>query len=269
MPAERRGMALVTGASGGIGAAICRALSTEGYPIIAQYRDGEDRARALVQDIQAVGGHATMARADLSTTAGISHLIRRVTAVVTQHAVPRLEVLVNNAGKLLGPSLSEATFASFDEYMAVNLRAPLFLIQGLSGLMRNGASIVNISSASAHIASEGDMVYAMSKAGLESLTRNTAITLAPRGIRVNGVIPGFTKNGHPAFDDERALNYMSGMSALGGVAEPDDVAEAVRFLASARSSRMTGTFVDVSGGMTLRPRTRSEAGSVRSFVDSE
>ena len=131
--------------------------------------------------------------------------------------------------------------------------------------MLNGGSIVNISSASAHFSSPGDIIYAMTKAALESFTRNVAEAVADRGIRANVVIPGFTDNGHPAFSDDRVRQYMSSFSVLGGVADPETVAEAVRFLISDRSRRTTGASIDVTGGSTLGARG-SRGGSVKDLL---
>lgn len=137
--------------------------------------------------------------------------------------------LVNNATRLLGPSFGETTPAQFDAYFALNARAPFLLAQELCRRMTAGGGVVNVSSASAHFSSPGDIVYAMSKAALESLTRNMAEAAAARGIRVNTVVPGFTDNGHPGFHDPAVRSYMGSFAVLGGVSAPEDVAEGVRF----------------------------------------
>lgn len=254
-------LALVTGASGGIGLEIARALMSDGFFVVAQYRSNPQKMAVLADG---AGEKCEVVHADLASTGGITTLVE---AVRHRAATSGMQVaaLVNNAGKLLGPSFADATPEVFDEYVAINTKAPFFLTQMLSQDMHVGASVVNISSASAHIASAGDIVYAMTKTALESLTRNMAEALAPRGIRVNAVVPGFTDNGHPAFEDERALAYMSSLSALGGVAAPFAVADAVSFLVSEKSYRTTGSILDVTGGMTLHPRPHRE-GSVRNLL---
>lgn len=254
-------LAVVTGASGGIGAQIVETLISDGFFVVAQYHRNELGAAEL---LERASGRCELVQADLATVDGITAV---VDAVRNQASTSHMQVaaLVNNAGKLLGPSFADATPESFDAYVDVNTKAPFFLTQKLSQDMPAGASVVNISSASAHIASAGDIVYAMTKAALESLTRNMAEALAPRGIRVNAVIPGFTDNGHPAFTDEQAVAYMSSLSALGGVAAPSAVADAVSFLVSDRSYRTTGSTIDVTGGMTLHPRPHRQ-GSVRDLL---
>ncbi|KQR47602.1 hypothetical protein ASF87_01090 [Microbacterium sp. Leaf161] len=257
-------LAIVTGSSGGIGAEIAKALSRDGFHIIAQYRSNAERANILRATIQDSGGGCDLVKADLSSMDGIHSFVEAVRerASGSQRSV---STLVNNAAKMLGPSFTEATPASFDEFVSLNTRAPLFLAQLLSRDMVAGASIVNISSASAHIASAGDLVYAMTKSALESLTRNMAEALAPRGIRVNAVVPGFTDNGHPAFSNDAAVAYMSELSMLGGVAPPSAVADAVSFLVSDKAHRTTGAILDVTGGMSLHPRPHRQ-GSVRGLV---
>lgn len=265
MTLRLQGVAVVTGASGGIGAAICHALSREGFFIVAQYRSGTERVADLATEIRAAGGALQVVRADLSDSDGVEALTRAVRQRLLSSPELPLRAVVNNAGKLLGPAFSEVTTASFDEYVNINLKAPFFLIQGLAGMMGAGSSIVNVSSASAHIASGGDIVYAMTKAALESVTKNAAIALGERGIRVNAVVPGYTNNGHTAFRDEAALAYMGDLSVLGGVASPQDVANAVKFLLSNESARTTGSLLDVTGGMALHPRARG-AKTIRTIV---
>ena len=258
MPSTRE-IAIVTGASGGIGSAICRRLAADGYAIVGQYRSDAAAAQSLKASLEQRGAACDLVRADLAEPQGVESVVAHVRRLIERDPHARIRVLVNNAGILLGPSLQDATHDTFDRYVAVNLRAPFFLVQGLADLMDRGAGVVNISSASAHIASAGDLVYAMTKSGLESLTKNMALALAPRGIRVNAVVPGFTDNGHPAFSDEAARAYMGGLSALGGVASPEDVAAAVAFLVSDASARTTGSLLDVTGGMTLNPRPHGGA----------
>jgi NAD(P)-dependent dehydrogenase (short-subunit alcohol dehydrogenase family) len=240
-------------------------LHAEGYGIIAQYRASHDKAEKLAQGIRSNGGYFDAVACDLGSAEGVDAVVRVVEVTLDRNPVYELHALVNNAAKLLGPAFGEATVDQFDDYMAVNVRAPFFLSQGLSPLMAPGGSIVNISSASAHFSSPGDIVYAMSKAALESLTRNMAEAIAGAGLRVNSVVPGFTDNGHPAFQHAAAREYMSSFSVLGDVAEPQVVAEAVSFLVSARSNRTTGTVLDVTGGSTLGARNRP-ALSVREFL---
>ena len=247
-------LAVVTGATGGIGGAAAVALARAGYAVLAHYGTRSDRAEELRGRIVAEGGRCHLVSSDLGTAGGIAPVGAAVDALLAQDPGLELRLLVNNAAKLLGPSFFDATPEAFDEYFAINTRAPLFLAQRLVRSMTAGGSIVNVSSASAHFSSPGDIVYAMSKAAVESLTRNLAEAVASRGIRVNAVIPGFTDNGHPAFGDEAVREYMSSFSVLGGVSDPETVADAIVFLASDAARRTTGALLDVTGGSTLGAR---------------
>lgn len=255
---------MVTGASGGIGAEIAKMLSADGYYVLGQYRTGRERATQLETALAASRSGGEVVEADLSSSAGLATLVDAVRTRASQSGL-QVTALVNNAARMLGPSFVDATPQEFDDFVAINTKAPFFLSQHLSRDMVAGASIVNISSASAHIASAGDIVYAMTKSALESLTRNMAEALASAGIRVNAVMPGFTDNGHPAFSDERAVAYMSSLSMLGSVAAPAAIANAVSFLVSGRANRTTGAVLDVSGGMSLHPRPHRH-GSVRDLL---
>lgn len=256
---KNKNIAVVTGATGGLGSAISERLGAEGYVVFAHYWSSSKEAETLQDKITDKGGECVLVRADLTHNSGVDHLVAAVSKYATQCRSSQLSVLVNNAAKLLGPSFYEATPEVFDLYQAINVRAPFFLAQRLSKQMVGGGSIVNISSASAHFSSPGDIVYAMSKAGLESLTVNMAEAVSGRGIRVNTVIPGFTDNGHPAFQDNRALQYMDGFSVLGGVGDARDAAEAVAFLISDRARRCTGIALDISGGSTIGARRHAGA----------
>ena len=257
------GTAVVTGATGGIGSAICRRLAVDGYEIVAAYHSNHEAAHTLSQDVSAMGGRLYPVCCDLATPDGVHELVAAIRDRTSKES--QLHALVNNAAKLLGPSFHEATEAQFDAYFALNVRAPFFLAQQLCQLMPTGASIVNVSSAGAHFSSPGDIVYAMTKAAIESLTRNVAEAVAPYGIRVNTVIPGFTDNGHEAFRIQEVRDYMDSFAVLGGVAQPADVANAVSFLVSDQARRTTGAALDVTGGSILGAR-RNAAASVRHII---
>ena len=258
-------LAVVTGSSGGIGQATALRLHRAGYAVVAHYSSNGARAQALKAVIEDDGGHCLIAQADLSSSDGIRTLIDNVDRELVLHPHLELQALVNNAARLIGPSFGTATIDQFDDYFALNTRAPFFLAQALSERMRPGGSIVNISSAGAHFSSPGDIVYAMSKAAVESLSANGAEALAERQIRMNTVVPGFTDNGHEAFQNPDLLAYFSGFSVLGGVSMPDTVAEAILFLLSDSASRTTGSILDVSGGSTLGARPSSSV-SLKNFV---
>ncbi|MBF0816243.1 SDR family NAD(P)-dependent oxidoreductase [Microbacterium paludicola] len=259
-------LVVITGASGGIGRAIVRGLVASGHAVVLHYHRNESAARTLAEEIGAGGARAFIAQADLTEPSGVGDLVAHVDQILEATPGLSLHGLVNNAARLLGPSFDDASPEQFDLYFALNTRAPLFLTQQLSARMSSGGSIVNVSSAGAHFSSAGDIVYAMSKAALESLTRNAAEALAPRGIRINTVIPGFTDNGHPALAVPGVREYVSTYALLGGIASPAPVADAVAFLLSPHAGRTTGTALDVTGGSTLGARPRSSKISLRDII---
>lgn len=258
-------LAVVTGATGGIGVATCRALGREGYVVIAHYNSNHDGARELAKEMGRSGQACHLVSSDLSCDAGVDQVVGYVDELLASYPSSSLGALVNNAARLLGPGFFEATPAQFDEYFSLNTKAPFFLAQQLSTRMLAGGSVVNVSSASAHFSSPGDIVYAMTKAAIESLTRNMAEAVASRRIRVNTLVPGFTDNGHPAFQDRSVREYMSSFSVLGDVSTPEAVADAIIFLLSDQASRTTGSILDVSGGSTLSARGQ-RAGTVRDLL---
>lgn len=260
-----RRAAVVTGSTGGSGAAICEKLADDGYAIVAHYNSNHDRAQALEERLREKGTTCFTVSADLREPSAFDIIDKCVQQAEAQGLT--LHALVNNAGLLLSPSFFETTPDAFDDYIGVNTKAPLFLAQRLVERMSAGGSIVNISSASAHFSSPGDISYAVSKAALESLSINMAEAVGPLGVRVNYVVPGFTDNGHRAFGIEAVREYMSSFSILGDVADPMVVAEAVSFLVSDAAARTTGTGIDVSGGSTIGARGHRD-GSVARLLDS-
>ncbi|GAA2030897.1 SDR family oxidoreductase [Yaniella flava] len=258
MSISNRRIAVITGASGGIGRATAIKLCDEGYDIIAHYHSDLLRSQELQEQIEQKGRLCWLVTADLATEEGINSLLCGVADVLDVLPNSSLTALVNNAALLLGPSFEEATVSEFDRYFAVNSRAPLFISQGIAKLMAPGGSIVNISSAAAHFSSPGDIVYAMTKATIESFTKNAAQALAGKGIRINAVMPGFTDNGHQAFKSPTIRTHMSNYSVLGGVSSPETVAEAISFLLSDQADRTTGAVLDVSGGSALGARQREK-----------
>ncbi|GAA1532502.1 SDR family oxidoreductase [Brevibacterium picturae] len=261
----RTGTVIVTGCTGGLGQATCRLLAAQGFDIIGQYRSREDAAMALQEDVARVGGRASMVCADLADPAGVDRLVSEVEDILSQPGTSSLMGLVNNAAKLLGPAFGSATARQFDDFMSLNIRAPFFLAQQLSTLMCAGGSIVNVSSVATRFSSPGDIVYAMSKAALEALTYHAAEVLAEKGVRINTVMPGFTDNGHPAFGEPRMREFMSSFAALGGVAQPEEIAASICFLISDASSRTTGSILDASGGSALGRRPAE--GSISNLLD--
>jgi len=247
-------VAVVTGAAQGIGRAIAEHLHARGARLVLVDRN----ATALVETASAI--RATRASAvdplvaDLSDPAAIESLANDVATLA-----PRVDVLVNNAGIELDLPFSEVTAPVFDRIIAVNLRAPLLLTQALAPLFPpSGGAIVNISSIHASHAFPNAIPYACSKAGLVALTRNLALELAPRNIRVNAICPGYIDT---AMWDEwlRSLPDAAAVAAattalhpLGRRGLPSDVASAVAYMAGPQAAWITGTHLVIDGGLTIR-----------------
>ena len=240
--------ALVTGASRGIGRASALALARAGAQVLVHYGNAEQEAAAVVDEIRAAGGKAEKIGVDLGQPEGPHELARRVREIIGG----RLDVLVANAGISKAASIEDTTLADFDAQFAVNVRAPFFLVQQLLPALCEGSSIVLVSSLAAH-ASVGTLsAYAATKGAIDTLVKHFAAALGSRGIRVNAVAPGVVETDMSNFartEDGRA--FTLGMQALQRVAQPDDIADAVAFLASNEARWITGDTLRVDGGSKL------------------
>ncbi|MEV6535304.1 SDR family oxidoreductase [Streptomyces sp. NPDC051639] len=232
--------ALVTGATAGIGRAVALQLADEGAEIVVHGRD-QDRGADVVAEIEKAGGSARFVQADLGDPADVERLAREAGDV---------DVLVNNAGVYKFLPTSEMTTELFDLHMDLNTKAPYVLVRALApGMAQRGrGSIVNISTLAATVPAKGAGMYAASKAALEQLTSVWAAEFAERGVRVNAVAPGPTRTPGTDAMDAASLQAIANTTALRRIAEPEEVAEAVVFLASRRASYITGVVLEVAGG---------------------
>ncbi|WP_250527445.1 SDR family oxidoreductase [Caballeronia sp. GAWG2-1] len=240
--------ALVTGASRGIGRATAFALSRAGASVLVHYSSGEQEAEAVVAQIRAAGGTAQKVQANLRDADGPHQLARRVREVVGD----RLDILVANAGISKAASIENTTVDDFDALYAVNVRAPYFLVQQLLPAMCKGSSVVLLSSLVARASVNSLSAYAATKGAVDTLVKHFAATLGERGIRVNAVAPGVVETDMSNFtktDDGRALTL--GIQALKRIAQPDDIGDAVAFLASNAARWVTGETLHVDGGSKL------------------
>lgn len=245
-------IALVTGASRGIGRAIAIALAEQGARIIVHYHQAGDAADGLASEIRAQGGEAWTVAADLSAADGASVLAHAVKAIVRDASAGGLDILVNNAGVGLRARIADVREEDFDRVLQVNLKTPFFLIQQLLPVLRDGGRIINVSSMGTRAAYPEMSVYAPSKGGLEALTLLLAAELSPRNITVNAVLPGATATdlNQRARDPETA-KVIAQTVALGRVGQPDDIADIVTFLASNAGRWVTGQNIDATGGQRL------------------
>lgn len=240
--------ALVTGASRGIGRATALALARAGARVLVHYSSGEKQAAAVVADIRAAGGHADKVAANLRDADGPRALAKAVREIVGG----RLDILVPNAGISRAASIEETSVENFDDLFAVNVRAPYFLVQQLLPVLGKGNSIVLLSSLAAH-ASVGTLpAYAATKGAIDTLVKHFAAALGERGIRVNAVAPGVVATDMSSFTKtEAGRDVTLGMQALKRIAQPDDIAGAVAFLASDAAGWITGDTLHVDGGSKL------------------
>jgi 3-oxoacyl-[acyl-carrier protein] reductase len=247
--------ALVTGASRGIGWATASALAKAGAHVLVHYGRSKREAESLVAEINTKGGRADAVSADLSTPDGASLLAKQVRSIVGD----RLDVLVLNAGVSKSARIADYTVEDFDSLFATNVRGPFFLVQQLLPALGEGSSIVAISSAGARmvvgkpsVENPSILAYASTKGALETLVRNWAALLGPRGIRVNAVAPGVIDTDMSNFTKTEAGREVAlGMQALKRLGKPEDVADVVAFVASDGARWITGASIPVDGGSKL------------------
>ena len=233
-------VALVTGATAGIGRAVARRLAAAGAEVVVHGRD-EGRGQEVVTEIEKGGGHARFIAADLTDAADV----RRLAA-----AAGDVSILVNNAGVYQFGATADVTDAVFDAHIDLNLRAPFLLVQELAPEMaaRGGGAIVNISTFGASVAGRGGGIYGASKAALELLTLVWADEFGPQGVRVNAVAAGPTRTPGTAVYGEMA-EALGRAFALNRTAAAEEIAEPVVFLASPAASYVNGAVLQVNGGL--------------------
>lgn len=242
MPSLSGKVAIVTGASSGIGRAIAERFAEEGAIVVINYSRHAEQAQQVVAGIQAKGGKAVAVQADMSMVTEARRLVRDTVA-----QFGRLDILVNNAGKFTPKSLEETTEADFDRVVALHAKGPYFAIQEAASVLRDGGRIVNISTALTHFAFPGATAYLGSKSALEQYAKGMALELAPRGITVNTILPGFTDTG--ALTDEIRERGVR-MSPFKRVGQPKDIADVVAFVVSEEARWLTGQNLHAGGGIT-------------------
>ena len=255
MATLRNKTALVTGASRGIGRATAAALAEAGAHVLVHYGRSSQEAESLVDSIRAKGGRAEAIRADLATTDGATWLAKEVRSIGGE----RLDVLVCNAGVSKSATIRDHTLEDFDNLFATNVRGPFFLIQQVLPILGQGSNIVLISSLAARtvvgtpdLDNRSILAYASTKGAIETLVKNFAAILGPRGIRVNAVAPGVIETDMSNFiKTEAGREVTLAMQALKRIGQPEDVAEVVAFLASDAARWVTGASIPVDGGSKL------------------
>lgn len=248
--------ALVTGASRGIGRAIARRLAADGALVAVHYGTNEAAAKQTVAEIAEAGGRAFPVRAELGGDGDVDELFAGLELGLREHTGDvALDIVVNNAAVNGGGAIEQATRADFDRMFAVNVRAPLFILQRALPILRDGGRIIAISSAATRIALP-EIVYAMSKAAVDTMGRTLANSAGARGITVNTVAAGPTEtdmNPWMRADPAMAETMAAASQAIARVGQPADIADAVAFLASADARWVTGQVLDATGGCFLGP----------------
>jgi NAD(P)-dependent dehydrogenase (short-subunit alcohol dehydrogenase family) len=247
--------ALVTGASRGIGRSTALALARAGANVLVHYGRSAQEAESLVAAIRAEGGRANAVSADLGTPDGALLLAKQVRSI----AGDRLDVLVLNAGIGKSARIADYTVEDFDNLFSTNVRGPFFLVQQLVPVLGDGSNIVVISSLGARLVvgkssleNPSILAYASTKGALETLVKNWAAILGPRGIRVNAVAPGVIDTDMSSFTKTEAGREVAlGMQALKRIGKPEDIADVVAFLASDGARWITGASIPVDGGSKL------------------
>lgn len=247
-------IALVTGSSGGIGAAIAAGLVRCGARVAVNGLHNMERAEEVVAAIRASGGEAAAFRADVTDTAAIGSMV----ADITSHFGGPIELLVNNAGHLVQRSPIETMNEElYSRIMDVNLKSAVFVSKAVIPGMKaaGGGRIINLTSVAAHNGGgPGAAIYAASKAAVIALTKGLAKELAPAAITVNALSPGFIGQTafHATFTSEEGRASAVSTIPLGREGNPDDVAGAALYLCSELGSFITGETIEINGGMFMR-----------------
>ena len=238
-------VAIITGSSHGIGAAVAERLAADGLAVVINYSSGPDAAEALVAKIETAGGVASAVRADVSDPAAVAALFD---AAIQTHG--GVDVLVNNAGVMKLALIAEAEDALFDQHITVNLKGTFNTLREGAKRLRSGGRIINFSSSVVGLLQPTYAVYAATKAAVEAMTSVLAKELRGRNITVNAIAPGPTATdlflkGKP----QAVIDHLAKLAPLERLGEPDDIARAVSFLAGPDGAWINGQVLRANGGI--------------------
>ena len=238
-------VAIVTGASRGIGAAIAERLAADGFTVVVNYAGSAGEAEALVARIEAAGGKAIPAQADVSDPAAVGRMFD-----AAQAAFGGVDVLVNNAGIMKLASIADSDDALFDSQVAINLKGSFNTLREAAKRLREDGRIINLSSSVVGLRPATYAVYAATKAGVEAMTHILSKELRGRNITVNAVAPGPTAtalflDGKP----QSAIDTLAKAAPLERLGTPEDIANAVAFLAGPDGGWINGQVLRANGGI--------------------
>lgn len=242
-------VAIVTGASRGIGAAIAKRLARDGAKVVVNYSSSQAAADEVVAAIQAAGSDAVAIQANMGSPADIVALF-----AATKARFGRLDILVNNAAVMQRTFLHEVTSENIDMHFNVNVKGYLLAAKEAAAIMTRGGCIINVASAISRMAYPGAVVYTATKGAIDVMSRVLAAELGPKGIRVNVVAPGSTRTDMNSIKSGKTKEeeYQEEQAtALRRIGDPEDIADATAFLATDDARWVTGTWLDVSGGIRL------------------
>ena len=241
-------IAIVTGAGRGIGRGTALALADAGANVVVSDINLED-CEKVVEEISKKGGQALAVKCDVSSKVEVDEMITKTTEKFGQ-----LDILVNNAGIFPFKAFEEMTEEDWDKVLDVNLKSIFLCSQAAAKIMEEGGKIVNISSIAAFVGFEGLVHYCASKGGINAMIRALALELAKKKINVNAIAPGSidTPGASQSSQDEEMKKQTLANIPLGRIGKPEDIANAVVFLASDKANYITGQTIIVDGGWTLR-----------------
>ncbi|QRG67643.1 SDR family oxidoreductase [Brevibacillus choshinensis] len=237
-------VAIVTGASRGIGRQMAVELAQHGAKVVVNYSSSPGKAEEVVAEIKQVGGEAIAIGADISKVAEVESLFQK-----TLDAYGQVDILVNNAGVMSTRLIAEVTEEEFDRQFAINVKGTFFACQQAALHMKENGRIINFSTSVAGNMLPAYSVYAATKGAVEQITRQLAKELGPRGITINAVAPGPVNTElFTAEKTEEEAKRVGSMNAMGRIAEPNDISQVVLFLAGPESQWVTGQTLRVNGG---------------------
>jgi 3-oxoacyl-[acyl-carrier protein] reductase len=238
-------VAIVTGASGGIGAAVAHRLAADGLAVVVNYSSKEAPALEIVQQVEANGGRAIACKADVSDAASVTAMFDAATK-----SFGGVDILVNCAGIMKLAAIADVDDAAIDRHLSVNLKGTINTMREATRRLRDGGRIINFSSSVIGLYQPTYGVYAATKAGVEALTRVLAKELRGRNITVNAVSPGPTAT-HLFLDDkdQKTIDTIANAAPLARLGQPDDIASVVAFLAGPDGAWINGQIVRANGGI--------------------